>query len=169
MINKLEIFPNEIFLNIFSYLFWDELLISFWSLNKRINSLICSIFRVNGILLNKPGLSYKNFSKILLRIIFNSSSLLSSIKCIHVDGMNSISLDLIYEKIFCNDNKPTLCFPNLKSLYISQCLLSEPLTHILCSLIQYQLNELTISFHEDIYEIFDYGRGLSAIASDQGN
>ncbi|CAF3660703.1 unnamed protein product [Rotaria sp. Silwood1] len=167
MINKLEIFPNEIFLNIFSYLFWDELLISFWSLNKRINSLICSIFRVNGILLNKPGLSYKNFSKILLRIIFNSSSLLSSIKCIHVDGMNSISLDLIYEKIFCNDNKPTLCFPNLKSLYISQCLLSEPLTHILCSLIQYQLNELTISFHEDIYEIFDYGRGLSAIASDQ--
>ncbi|CAF5180531.1 unnamed protein product, partial [Rotaria sp. Silwood1] len=57
MTNKLEILPSEIFLNIFLYFSWDEVLISFWSLNKRINNLICSIFlsnNKNGIIFNKP-------------------------------------------------------------------------------------------------------------------
>ena len=172
MRNKLEIFPNEIFVNIFCYLSWNEMLISFWSLNKRIDSLIYSIFTINnknGIVLNKSGLCYKTFSSILLPIIFNSSSLSSSIKCFHFDGINSISLDLIYENIFYKDNKSILCFPNLKSLNINQCFLSQSLTQILCSLIKTQLNELIISFHEDIYKTFDYTRGLSAFASHQGN
>ncbi|CAF4710180.1 unnamed protein product, partial [Rotaria sp. Silwood2] len=74
MISKLEIFPNEILLNVFSYLSWDEILISLWSLNKRFNSLIYSIFsnNENGIIFNKPDLSYQTFSSILLPLIFNS-------------------------------------------------------------------------------------------------
>ncbi|CAF4496148.1 unnamed protein product, partial [Rotaria sp. Silwood2] len=86
MRNKLEILPNELFLNLFSYFSWDEVLISFWSLNKRINNLICSIFEINknGIIFNKPALSYKKFSKILLPLIFNSLSLSSSIQYIHI-------------------------------------------------------------------------------------
>ncbi|CAF4007600.1 unnamed protein product [Rotaria sp. Silwood1] len=103
MTNKLEILPSEIFLNIFLYFSWDEVLISFWSLNKRINNLICSIFlsnNKNGIIFNKPGSSYKKFSKILLPLIFNALSLCSSIKYIHLDGINSICFNLIYQDIF---------------------------------------------------------------------
>ncbi|CAF1437661.1 unnamed protein product [Rotaria sordida] len=125
MTNKLEILPSEIFLNIFLYFSWDEVLISFWSLNKRINSIICSIFEINknGIIFNKPGLSYKKFSKILLPLIFNSLSLCSSIKYIHIDGINSIYFHLIYQDIFSHNNKLIYRFPNLKSLYITRCLL----------------------------------------------
>ncbi|CAF1565970.1 unnamed protein product, partial [Rotaria sordida] len=158
MISKLEIFPNEIFINIFSYLSWDELLISLWSLNKRINSLICFIFSMkkNGIVLNDLSLTYKKFSKILLPLILNSSSLSSNIKHIYVNGINSISFDFIYQKIFYDDNnnnnnKQKIPFPNLKSLYTTQCLLSEPLIQTLSFLIQYQLNQLTLSFHKEAY------------------
>jgi len=165
MKNKFEILPNEILLNIFVYFSWDELLISFWSLNKRINNLIHSIFEINqnGIIFNKPGLSYKKFSKILLPLIFNSLSLCSSIKYIHVDGINSICFYLIYQDIFSyNDDKLILRFPNLKSLYISRCLLSESLIQTLSFLIQYQLNELTLTFDKNIYE-------LSSSHSEYGN
>ncbi|CAF1469427.1 unnamed protein product [Rotaria sp. Silwood1] len=171
MRNKLEILPNELFLNIFSYFSWDEVLISFWSLNKRINNLILSIFEINknGIIFNKPGLSYKKFSKILLPLIFNSLSLSSSIKYIHFDGLNSIYLNLIYQDIFFHNDKSICCFPNLKSLYISRCLLSQSLIQTLSFLIQYQLNQLTLTFDEDIYETFGYRRKFFSILSNQGN
>ena len=47
MINTLESLANEILLNILSYLTWFEMIESFWSINKRFNSLICSIFSIN--------------------------------------------------------------------------------------------------------------------------
>ncbi|CAF1249554.1 unnamed protein product [Rotaria sordida] len=172
MKNKLEILPNEILLNIFVYFSWDELLISFWSFDKRINNLIYSIFEINqnGIIFDKPGLSYKKFSKILLPLIFNSLSLCSFIKYIHVDGINSICFNLIYQDIFShNDDKSILRFPNLKSLYISRCLLSESLIQTLSFLIQLKLNKLTLTFDEDIYETFSYECESSSILSDQGN
>ena len=125
MISKLEIFPNEILLNVFCYLSWDEILISLWSLNKRFNSLIYSIFsnNKNGIIFNKPNLSYKIFSEILLPLIFNSSSSLSSnIKYIHFDGRKSIHFDFIYQCLFsCKNDQQKMSFPNLKSLYITRC------------------------------------------------
>ncbi|CAF3966103.1 unnamed protein product [Rotaria sp. Silwood1] len=173
MISKLEIFPNEIFINIFSYLSWDELLISLWLLNKRINSLICFIFSMkkNGIVLNDLSLTYKKFSKILLPLILNSSSLSSNIKYIYVNGINSISFDFIYQKIFYDDNnnnnKQKIPFPNLKSLYITQCLLSERLLETLSFLIQYKLNQLTLTFHKEAYVNFDYGKGLPTIISNR--
>ncbi|CAF4711296.1 unnamed protein product, partial [Rotaria sp. Silwood2] len=89
MISNLEMFPNEILLNVFCYLSWDKILISLGSLNKRFNSLIYSIFsnNENRIIFNKPDLSYQTFSSILLPLILNSSSFLSSkIKYIHFDG-----------------------------------------------------------------------------------
>ncbi|CAF0978547.1 unnamed protein product [Rotaria sordida] len=158
MVNKLEILPNEIFLHIFSYLSWDDILISLWSINERINSLICSIFSMNkyGIIFNKPGLSYKKCSSILFPLIFNSSSLCSNIKSMYFDGIYSIPFDFIYEKFFYHNDKQRIYFPNLKSLYITKCLLSQPILQILSTLIKYQLNELLLTFHGDINEIFDH-------------
>ncbi|CAF4508032.1 unnamed protein product [Rotaria sp. Silwood2] len=90
MISNLEMFPNEILLNVFCYLSWDEILIYLGSLNKRFNSLIYSIFsnNENRIIFNKPDLSYQTFSSILLPLILNSSSFFSSkAKYIHFDGI----------------------------------------------------------------------------------
>ena len=63
MINTLESLANEILLNILSYLTWFEMIESFWSINKRFNSLICSIFSINcgenksGIIISETDLS----------------------------------------------------------------------------------------------------------------
>jgi hypothetical protein len=169
MISQFENLPNELFLNIFCYLSWDEILISLWSLNQRITSVICLIFsrNQNGIILNKPGLSYRIFSKILSSR-FNSSSLSSSIKYIHFNGIHSISFDFIYEKIFYRNDKQTICFPNLKSLYINRCLLSKRIIRTLSLLIQYRLNQLILTFDKDIYQTF-HETGLSSFGSDRGN
>ncbi|CAF1409558.1 unnamed protein product [Rotaria magnacalcarata] len=166
MINKFEILPNEIFHNIFSYLSWDEILVSFCSLNQRINSIIGSVFSIDekGIIFNQPGLSYKTFSSILLPLILNSSFLLSNIKHIHFDGNNSISFELIYQDLFFNHNKQNVSFTNLKSLYITKCLLFKSLIEILSLLIEHQLNELTLTCNEDIYKTFGYEGGSSSTA-----
>ncbi|CAF4111169.1 unnamed protein product [Rotaria sp. Silwood2] len=164
MISKLEILPNEILLNIFCYLSWDEILISLWSLNERFNSLIYLIFsnNENGIIFNKSGLSYKIFSSILLPLIFNSSSSISSnIKYIHFDGNKSIPFDFIYQCIFSNNDQQKISFPNLKSLYITRCFLTQPIIQTLSVLIQYHLNQLTLTFHEDMFEGADYTRVTS--------
>ncbi|CAF1330690.1 unnamed protein product [Rotaria sp. Silwood1] len=154
MISKLEKFPNEILLNIFSYLSWDDMLISLWSLNERINSLVCSIFSMskNGIIVNKPGLSYRIFSSILLPLICNSLSLSSSIKYIHFGGINSSSCDLINICFFYNTNKQRI-FPNLRSLYITECSLSQTLIQTLSMLIQHQLNHLTLILDKDAFNL----------------
>jgi hypothetical protein len=72
----------------------------------------------------------------------------------HFDGIYSIPFDFIYEKIFYHNDKQRIGFPNLKSLYITKCLLSQPIFQILSTLIKYQLDELLLTFHEDINEIF---------------
>ena len=46
-----------------------------------------------------------------------------------------------------------LCFPNLKSLKITQCLLSQSLIQTLSLLIQNQLNQLTLTFDEEMIEL----------------
>ncbi|CAF3384172.1 unnamed protein product, partial [Rotaria sp. Silwood2] len=155
MISKLEKFPNEILLNIFSYLSWDDMLISLWSLNERINSLARSIFSMskNGIIFNKPGLSYRTFSLILLPLICNSLSLSSSIKYIHFGGINSSSCDLMNIFFFYNTNKQRISFPNLRSLYITECSLSQTLIQTLSMLIQHQLNHLTLILDRDAFNL----------------
>ncbi|CAF3881888.1 unnamed protein product [Rotaria sp. Silwood1] len=74
MISKFERIPNEILLNIFGYLSWDKILISFWSLNRRMNSLIYSIFSIDKykFSFNQQDLSYKKFSLFLLPLIWKS-------------------------------------------------------------------------------------------------
>ena len=121
MISRLEILPNEILIYIFSHLLWDEILSCFWSLNKRFDSLICSTLEINhnGIIFNKPGLSYEKFSRILFPLFSNSSSLISSIRCIQLDGRNSNSYD------FFNHNRNILHYPNLKSLIFTRYYISE--------------------------------------------
>jgi len=171
MISKLEILASEILLNILDYLSWDAILISLWSLNKRINSLICSIFSINknGIIFNQPGLSYEKSSKILLPLIFKSSLLCSSIKYIYLNGINSNSYDLINQYLFYNHDKQLCCFPNLESLNINQCLLSKSFIEKLSLLIQYQLNELKLTFDEDVFQSFEYQEQYSSFISDRGN
>ncbi|CAF1553588.1 unnamed protein product, partial [Rotaria sp. Silwood1] len=58
MISKLETLPYEILLDIFSYLSWDKILISLWSINRRINYVIYSVFSMknSGIVFNQSDL-----------------------------------------------------------------------------------------------------------------
>ncbi|CAF4733864.1 unnamed protein product, partial [Rotaria sp. Silwood2] len=115
-------------------------------------------------------LSYQTFSSILLPLIFNSSSYLSSnIKYIHFDGSKSIPFDFIYQCLFSNNDQQQMSFPNLKSLYITRCFLTQPTIQTLSVLIQYQLNQLTFTFHEDMFEGADYTRDLSLPIFDTGN
>src|SRR5205814_62583 len=105
MMTKMETLPNEILLYILSYLECFDMLTSVWSLNIRFNSLICSILSINDNRLNSGlhiphGLSYNKCCSILFPLIFNSSSLCSSIQRIQFDGTNSISSDLCYEWLF---------------------------------------------------------------------
>ncbi|CAF3943825.1 unnamed protein product, partial [Rotaria sordida] len=149
----MEILPNEILLHIFSYLEWFDMLTSFWSLNIRFNSLVCSIFSINDNRLNSGllithGLSYNKCCSILFPLILNSSPLSSSIQRIHFDGSNSIASDLCYEWLF-NDKK-LLHFPNLKSLVLGQCGSIKPIVQSLSYLVQHQLDELILTFNKHI-------------------
>ncbi|CAF1333455.1 unnamed protein product [Rotaria sordida] len=151
MISKLEILPNEIFFNIFSHLLWNDILTSFWSLNKRFNSLICLNFSINncGIIINKTSLSYKIFLSKLFPLISNCSSLINSIRHIHLDGRCPNSYEFI------NKNRCIYNYPNLKSLVLDRFYLSELLINNLCFLIQGQLNKLTMILDEDVCTVFE--------------
>ena len=146
MISRLEILPNELFFSIFSYLSWNEILTSFWSLNERFDFLVCSTFSTNqkGLVINQTGLSYKIFSSKFVQLISNCSSLISSIRHMHLDGINSNSCE------YFNHNKTILQYPNLQSLILSQCYLSESLIENLSWLIEHRLNALTLILDEDI-------------------
>ncbi|CAF4906676.1 unnamed protein product [Rotaria sp. Silwood1] len=135
----METIPNEILLHIFSYLSWFDMLTSLWSLNMRLNSLVCSILSINNNRLNSGilithGLSYNKCCSILFPLILNSSSVYSSIRRIHFDDNNSISSDLCYEWLF--NDKNILRFPNLKSLILIRCGSIESVVQI----IEKQLN-----------------------------
>ncbi|CAF5169647.1 unnamed protein product, partial [Rotaria sp. Silwood1] len=130
------------------------MLTSFWSLNIRFNSLVCSILSINDNRLNSGllithGLAYNKCCSILFPLILNSSPLSSSIQRIHFDGSNSIASDLCYEWLF-NDKK-LFHFPNLKSLVLGQCGSIKPIVQSLSYLVQHQLDELTLTFDKHVF------------------
>ncbi|CAF1348708.1 unnamed protein product [Didymodactylos carnosus] len=124
------------------------MLISFWSLNIRFDSLVCSIVAINDSRLNSGlvftcDLSYNKYSTILFPLISNSA-LFSSIRRIHFDGRNSSTYDLCYEWLFSDEN--ILRFPNLKSLILTRCGSRKSIFQSLPYLIEHQLDELTLTF-----------------------
>lgn len=171
MKSTLEILPNEIFHDIFSYFSWNEILISFWSLNQRINSIIGSVFSTGktGIIFNESAVSCKTFTSTLLPLIQNSLFLSSTIKYMHFNGNSSIPFDLICQDLFSNYAKQKITFPNLKSFYMKSCLLSKPLIETLSLLIQHQLNELTLIFDEETYQMLSRDRASASMVADIGN
>jgi len=154
MITTFEKLPNEILLTVLSYFSWSELLTSLWSLDTRFDALICSILSRfnNGLIIIEPGLSFTKCHSILFPLISRSSSLLTCIQRIHIDGANSNVYDLIYEWLF-DDEKHMFRFPNLKSLILTQCLLIKPLLKALPSLIKHQLDELALTFDRDMIKL----------------
>ncbi|CAF4281252.1 unnamed protein product, partial [Rotaria sp. Silwood2] len=155
MLNRLENLSNEILLIILSKLTSFEIIESFWSLNKRFNSLIYSTFSINSneIQINEIGLSINKFQSIMSTII-SDSSLSTSIKRIHIDGSKSIFLNLISQWIF-QDNK-FIHFVNLKSFTLRRCHLSDILINTLSLLIQYQLHEFNFTFDIDTFEVLHH-------------
>ena len=155
---RFETLPNEVLLIIFSYLSWLEMLTCLWSLNNRINYLICSIVSKNdnkkssGIIIKESGLSYnKCYSRLFP--LFNHSSFCSCIRRMRFDGTNSIACDINYQWIFFeNNNKKVLRFPNVESLIVTQCWLSESLIENLSLLIRHQLDELTLIFDKEMFK-----------------
>ncbi|CAF4257417.1 unnamed protein product [Rotaria magnacalcarata] len=137
-------------------------MLTLWSLNNRINNLICSIISINdnrqnsGIVIKEPGLSCdKYYLKLLL--FLHHSSLLSFCSCIRricFDGTNSIACN---EWIFFqNNDKKMLSFPFLKSLVLTRCWLSEPFFQNLFLIIENQLDELTLTFDKDAFNTLRY-------------
>jgi hypothetical protein len=172
MISRIEALPNEIVLHVLSYLSWFDILTCLWSLNIRFNSLVCSTLSISDNVLNtglviQQGLSYNKCSSILFPLIINSSSLCSSIQRIHFDETNSISCDLIYEWLF--NDKGRLRFPNLKSLIITRCGSIESVFRSLPYLIEHQLDELTLTFDQNVLRRLSYVKRHLPMASDIGN
>lgn len=161
MSTTIETLPNEIFIHVFSYVAWYDMLTCFWSLNKRFDSLICSTLSRNddsfnsGIVISN-GLSYKKCSTVLFPLIFSCSSLCSSIQRIHFDGKNSNGCHLFSEFLF--DENNLLRFPNLKTVVITQCESMMSTIESLSYLIEYQLENLTLSFaHYGLQKMFHVG------------
>ncbi len=92
----------------------------------------------------------------------------SCIRRIHFDGTNCNVSDLSSEWLFDNDKK-ILHFPNLKSLILTRCLLVEPLIKSLPILIEYQLDELRLTFDKDLIKLLRNSSGLSEIGFLKGN
>jgi hypothetical protein len=171
MVTTMESLPNEILLHIFPYLSWFDMLISFWSLNIRFDSLVCSILSINDKRLNSGlvftcGLSYKKYSTILFPLISNSSFLSSSIRRIHFDGRNSSAYDLCYQWLFSDEN--ILRFPNLKSLILTRCGSTKSIFESLPYLIEHQLDELILTFDNQLFRQIHYVKRRSTISSEIG-
>ncbi|CAF3128705.1 unnamed protein product [Rotaria sp. Silwood2] len=167
MISIFETLPNEILLAIFSLLSWSEMLTSFWSLNHRINSLVCSIVSLNdgrqntGLVITEPGFYHEKCYLTSLRLFNQSSfsSFCSSIRRIHIDGTSSLVCDISYEWLFYqNVRKKISIYPNLKSFILTQCWVTEPLIEILSFLIKHQLEELTLTFDNETLKFVRFGR-----------
>ena len=86
----------------FYYLSWLEMLDSLWSLNNRINCLICSGVSINNdkqknsIIIEESGLSCNKCYSRLLSLL----SFCSSIQNMCFDGTNSMACDINFEWIF---------------------------------------------------------------------
>lgn len=159
MITVFENLPNEICLEIFSNFSWIELLTCFWSLNKRFNSLIHSILSIknnklnSGLTIINSGFSFNECNSILFPLESYPLSLItSSIRRIHFDETNSNICSLINQWNY-DIRKKRFCFPNLKSLILTRCLLIEPLVKILPLLIKYQLDDLKLTFDDDAIDL----------------
>jgi len=174
MISRFEHLPNELIFLIFSNISWSDILLSFWSLNKRFDELICSFLsKVNdkenpGFVFIEAGLSFEKCQKILFPLIFQSSSLLSSIHRLHFDGTNSNSFDLINELLFDNNERKSFHFSNLKSLILTRCLLSKSLINTLLFLIKYQLNELTLILDKEVTYFLRNQNNFSTMELEKG-
>ncbi|CAM4749060.1 unnamed protein product [Rotaria magnacalcarata] len=152
MRTKFESLPNEILLIVLANLSSLELLTSLWWLNKRVDVLVCSILsrvdnRLNsGLAIIEPGLTFNECHSLLFHSI---STLHFGLQRIYFDGTNYIASDLSYELLFDND-KNILRFPNLKSIVLTGCFLIKSLIKSLSVLIKHQLNELVLTFDEDV-------------------
>lgn len=166
MIEKLENLPNEILLIILSNIQWFEMIESFWSLNKRFNSLIClKISMDNGINISEKCSSFNKYHRILSSTNLNSLPFTHHIKWIRIDGRNSSCCDIISQWIF---DKNIFRFINLKKLILTECYITEKLIKNLSLLIEHQLNELILRLDEDIFKIPGYERISGIIAFNQG-
>lgn len=150
MITTMETLPNEVLLRILSRLSWFERITSFWSMNNRFNSLVCSTLskdrnRFDNGPFTTHGLTYQKCVSIL-SLISNSPFLSSSIRNVYFDGSNSNTYDLCFEWLF--DDQKILRFPNLKSLTFIRCGSIKPIIFSLLHLVEHQLNELTLTFDE---------------------
>ncbi|CAF3704630.1 unnamed protein product [Rotaria sp. Silwood1] len=155
-LSKLEILPNEIFFNIFSHLLWNDILTSFWLLNKRFNSLIYLNFSINncGIIINKTSLSYKIFLSKLFPLISNCSSLINSIRHIHLDGTCPHSYDF-FNKNHCIQN-----YPNLKSLILDQFYLSKKFR---AEKLKYLILKSTVEYDGQLYYLKWFFNNLNSV------
>ena len=147
------------------------MLISFWSLNIRFDSLICTILSINDNRLNSGlvftcGLSYNQYSTRLFPLISNSSSIVSSIRRIHFDGRSSSAYDLCYEWLFTDENIPR--FPNLKSLILTECGTTNSILQSLPYLIEHQLDELTLTFDAELFQQRFYVNSESTASDEIG-
>ncbi|CAF3874562.1 unnamed protein product, partial [Rotaria sordida] len=156
MINKLENLANEILLIILSYIPWFQIIESFWSLNKRLNSLIYlkTLMNNNGIIIHKRFLSFNRYHSIMTSKICDLLSFFSCIEWMDIDGNHSNYDDIICQWIF---HREILYFVNLKKLILRECYLTEKSLKNLSLLIQYQLDELILIFDKNIFALFCYG------------
>jgi len=157
MINKLENVPNEIFLMIFSHMTLFEIIESFCSLNKRLNNVISLniLMNKNGIVINKRCLSFNKCHSIITSKINDLSFILNCIRSIYIDGIYVNCCDIISEWIF---HSKILRFINLKKVILRKCYLTENLIENLSLLIEYQLNELVLTFDNDVFQSYQCQR-----------
>jgi len=153
MINKLENVPNEIFLMIFSHMTLFEIIESFCSLNKRLNNIIYLniLMNKNGIVINKRCLSFNKCHSIITSKINDLSFIFNCIRSIYIDGIYVNCCDIISEWIF---HSKILRFINLKKVILRKCYLTENLIENLSLLIEYQLNELVLTFDNDVFQSY---------------
>jgi hypothetical protein len=157
MINKLENLPNEIFLMIFSHMTSFEIIESFCSLNKRLNNIIYLKFLINKneLVVNKRCLSFNKCHSIITSKINDLSFIFNCIQSIHIDGINVNCCDIISEWIF---HSKIVRFINLKKVILRKCYLTENLIENLSILIEYQLNELVLTFDNDVFQSYQCHR-----------
>ena len=148
MICGLESLPTEIILIIFSHSSWDELLTSWWSVNKHLDAVICSMFFKDqiAITLHKRGLSFRQCSTRLLPTIHQSTALTDSIRRIHLDGRTSIAEEVL-DQWFLHEQR--VRFPHLTSLSLTRCWLSESVWNALSILVRDQLTSLRLGMDDD--------------------
>ena len=149
IIRGLASLPTEIILIIFRHSSWDELLTSWWSVNKHLDAVICSMFFTDqlAITLHKRGLSFRECSTTLLPTIYQSAPLTDSIRRIHLDGQTCMP-DQILDQWFLYED--CVRFPHLTSLSLTRCWLSESVWDALSILVRDQLTSLRLSMDDDM-------------------